>query len=61
MIVNSQDIKNLTSSHKLFLKIKEQYGIPSNWQRPQGFVSLSKIILEQHKAIYQQHNNLKIK
>ena len=51
MIVNSKDIKNLTSSHKLFLKIKEQYGIPSNWQRPQGFVSLSKIILEQQVSL----------
>lgn len=51
MIVNSPDIKKLTSSHKLFLKIKEQYGIPPNWQRPQGFVSLSRIILEQQVSL----------
>lgn len=51
MIVNSQDIKNLTSSHKIFLKIKDLYGIPPNWQRPQGFVSLSKIILEQQVSL----------
>ena len=51
MIVNNPDIKKLTSSHKLFSKIKEQYGIPPNWQRPQGFVSLSRIILEQQVSL----------
>lgn len=51
MIVNSRDIKNLTASHKIFYKINEQYGIPPNWQRPQGFVSLSKIILEQQVSL----------
>ena len=51
MIVNKTDIKNLTSSHKIFEKIKEQYGIPPNWQRPQGFISLSKIILEQQVSL----------
>ena len=51
MIVNSPDIKKITSSHKLFLKIKEQYGIPPNWQRPQDFVSLSRIILEQQVSL----------
>ena len=51
MIVNSPHIKKLTSSHKLFSKIKEQYGIPPNWQRPQGFISLSRIILEQQVSL----------
>ena len=51
MIVNSPDIKKLTASHKIFFKIKERYGIPPNWQRPQGFVSLSKIILEQQVSL----------
>jgi DNA-3-methyladenine glycosylase II len=51
MIVNSPDIIKLTSSHKLFLKIKAQYGIPPNWQRPQGFISLSRIILEQQVSL----------
>ncbi len=46
-IVNSLDVKLLTSSHELFLEIKGRYGIPPNWQRPEGFISLSKIILEQ--------------
>ncbi len=51
MIVNNNDIQALVSSHNLFLKIKDQYGIPPNWQRPQGFISLSKIILEQQVSL----------
>ena len=51
MIVNNSDIKRLVSTHKIFSKIKELYGIPPNWQRPEGFVSLSKIILEQQVSL----------
>ncbi len=50
-IVNKSDIQKLTTAHKLFLKIKNKYGIPPNWQRPEGFVSLSKIILEQQVSL----------
>jgi DNA-3-methyladenine glycosylase II len=46
-IVNKPDIRKLTSSHKIFSFIKDKYGIPPNWQRPEGFVSLCRIILEQ--------------
>lgn len=46
-IVNKSDIKKLTTTHKLFSKIRARYGVPPNWQRPEGFESLSKIILEQ--------------
>jgi DNA-3-methyladenine glycosylase II len=51
VIVNNNDIQALVSSHNLFLKIKDQYGIPPNWQRPQVFISLSKIILEQQVSL----------
>jgi DNA-3-methyladenine glycosylase II len=51
VIVNSQDIKKLTASYKIFSNIKDLYGIPSSWQRPQGFVSLSRIILEQQVSL----------
>ena len=50
-IVNYIDIKKLTSAHKIFSFIKNKYGIPPNWQRPEGFVSLSKIILEQQVSL----------
>jgi DNA-3-methyladenine glycosylase II len=51
VIVNSQDIKKLTASHKIFSNIKDLYGIPPGWQRPQGFISLSRIILEQQVSL----------
>jgi DNA-3-methyladenine glycosylase II len=50
-IVNKKDIQRLASSHKLFSKIKDKYGTPPNWQRPQGFISLSRIILEQQVSL----------
>lgn len=50
-IVNNLDIEKLTSSHKLFSKIKDTYGIPPNWKRPEGFISLSRIILEQQISL----------
>lgn len=50
-IVNKSDIKKLTSANKIFLMIKERYGVPPNWQRPEGFVSLSRIILEQQVSL----------
>jgi DNA-3-methyladenine glycosylase II len=51
LIVNNFDINKLTATHKLFSKIKDKYGTPPSWQRPQGFVSLSKIILEQQVSL----------
>jgi DNA-3-methyladenine glycosylase II len=51
VIVNNRDIKKLTSSHKIFSNIKDLYGIPPSWQRPEGFVSLSRIILEQQVSL----------
>jgi len=50
-IVNKSDIRKLTSSHKIFSMIREKYGVPPNWQRPEGFISLSRIILEQQVSL----------
>ena len=50
-IVNKADVKKLTSTHKIFSFIKDKYGIPPNWQRPEGFISLSRIILEQQVSL----------
>src|SRR5512139_4036052 len=50
-IVNKSDIRKLTSSQKIFSRIKEKYGVPPNWQRPEGFVSLCRIILEQQVSL----------
>lgn len=51
MIVNNRDIKLLTQQHKIFEQIHLQYASPPNWQRPSGFESLCKIILEQQVSL----------
>ena len=43
--------KQLTNAHNIFALINENYGTPPNWTRPQGFISLSKIILEQQVSL----------
>lgn len=50
-IVNPAHIKLLLKSDPVFGLIKERYGIPPNWSRPPGFVSLCKIILEQQVSL----------
>jgi DNA-3-methyladenine glycosylase II len=50
-IVNKKDIKHLINSDEIFAFIHAQYGPPPNWTRPQGFISLSKIILEQQVSL----------
>jgi DNA-3-methyladenine glycosylase II len=50
-IVNPSDIKLLLKTDPIFKLIKERYGIPPNWSRPPGFISLCKIILEQQVSL----------
>jgi DNA-3-methyladenine glycosylase II len=50
-IVNQKDINQLIKTDKLFAFINDKYGSPPNWNRPQGFISLSKIILEQQVSL----------
>ena len=50
-IVNQTDIAQLIARDKLFGLINEKYGPPPNWTRPQGFTSLSRIILEQQVSL----------
>lgn len=50
-IVNQEDIDRLIRQDKLFEQIYKQYGPPPNWQRAPGFVSLSRIILEQQVSL----------
>lgn len=50
-IVNQTDIDHLINTDKLFAFIHDTYGPPPNWSRPQGFVSLSKIMLEQQVSL----------
>jgi len=50
-IVNTKDIEQLVSNDKIFPFIIEKYGIPPNWTRPQGFATLSQMILEQQVSL----------
>lgn len=51
MIVNQKDINQLVKIDSIFAFINEKYGPPPDWKRPQGFVSLSRIILEQQLSL----------
>ncbi len=51
MIVNEADINALTQRHSVFKEIQQEYGNPPSWQRPEGFESLCKIILEQQVSL----------
>jgi DNA-3-methyladenine glycosylase II len=50
-IVNQEDIKRLIRRDKIFATIFKQYGPPPGWSREPGFVSLSRIILEQQVSL----------
>jgi DNA-3-methyladenine glycosylase II len=50
-IVNQKDIKILIERNHIFAAIFEQYGAPPDWSREPGFISLSKIILEQQVSL----------
>ena len=50
-IVNPEDIRQLLAMDQIFEFISGKYGHPPNWTRPQGFISLSKIILEQQVSL----------
>lgn len=50
-IVNNKDINYLIKRDKIFAAVYKQYGQPPDWSREPGFVSLSKIILEQQVSL----------
>jgi len=50
-IVNKKDIKQLLKRDAVFTRIFALYGSPPDWQRPEGFTSLARIILEQQVSL----------
>ena len=50
-IVNERDIKKLIKKDRIFADIYDSYQSPPNWTRPAGFVTISKIILEQQVSL----------
>lgn len=55
MIVNTRHVNALIKKDPLFAKIKADWSLPPNWQRPQGFVTLCKLILEQQVSLASAH------
>lgn len=50
-IVNQKDIDQLMNTDDVFRFIAGKYGNPPDWSRPEGFISLSRIILEQQLSL----------
>ena len=50
-IVNTRDINALKKKDTVFEAIANKYGDPPNWSREPGFVTLSRIILEQQISL----------
>ncbi len=50
-VVNDEDIGKLKRKDKTIAFAIEKHGIPPNWRRDPGFVSLSRIILEQQISL----------
>lgn len=51
MIITTETVHQLCQLDSIFLDIKNQYGVPENWQRPPGFVTLCRIVLEQQVSL----------
>ena len=50
-ILNQPDITELLKTDGIFVTIHDLYGSPPSWNRPQGFPTLAKIILEQQVSL----------
>ncbi len=50
-IVNDTDIKTLIKKDKIIADIYHKNQLPPNWTRPEGFITLSRIILEQQVSL----------
>ncbi|HLV23237.1 MAG TPA: hypothetical protein VKY36_00470 [Moheibacter sp.] len=50
-IINKNDLEFLLKNDQILAGIYAQYGVPPNWQRDPGFVTLCQIILEQQVSL----------
>ncbi len=50
-IINPQAITSLCEKDHIFSAIIEKYGEAPNWERPEGFETLARIILEQQVSL----------
>ncbi len=50
-IINDKTVKALCALDPIFSYIKNLYGLPPSWERPEGFETLAHIILEQQVSL----------
>lgn len=50
-IITDKTVTALCALDDIFIQIKDQYGVPKNWQRPPGFITLCRIVLEQQVSL----------
>ncbi|MFK7932700.1 MAG: DNA-3-methyladenine glycosylase [Saprospiraceae bacterium] len=50
-IITPETVQQLYALDPIFMEIKNLYGVPENWQRPPGFISLCRIVLEQQVSL----------
>jgi len=50
-IINDKTVKALCTLDPIFIDIKNLYGLPPSWERPEGFETLCHIILEQQVSL----------
>lgn len=50
-IINEKSVKALCALDPIFTDIKNLYGLPPSWERPEGFETLCHIILEQQVSL----------
>ena len=50
-IIDDKTVKALCALDPIFSDIKNLYGLPPSWERPEGFETLSHIILEQQVSL----------
>lgn len=58
-IVNDEDIGKLKKKDKTISFVIEKHGNPPNWKRDPGFISLSRIILEQQVSLESAYAHFK--
>ena len=59
-IINEEACAYLRAKDDIFSRIEDRYGLPPNWQRPPGFETLARLILEQQVRLESAYNTYRL-
>ena len=59
-IINAEACAALRAKDDIFAGIETRYGLPPNWQRPPGFETLARLILEQQVRLESAYNTYRL-